>query len=116
MAKTGSNVATSIASTIAKRLRVSGRVVVPIGILPPPSSVSTTLDDLSCLLQGLLRAAVDRCAAVGRFIAFAPAHHGAGGKELLKLMLTWTCSRAAVMGARSSSGSGSKNIRRTKAT
>jgi hypothetical protein len=54
----------------------------------------------------------------GRYgpLTFAPAHHGAGGKELLKLMLTRTCSNAAVRGARSSSGSGSKNIRRTKAT
>jgi hypothetical protein len=49
-------------------------------------------------------------------VGVRPDHHGAGGKELLKLMLTWTCSKAAVNGAMSSSDSGSKNRRRTKAT
>jgi hypothetical protein len=44
------------------------------------------------------------------------AHHGAGGKELWKFIWMWTCSNAAVRGASSSSGSGSKNRRRTKAT
>jgi hypothetical protein len=108
--------------------------------------VATTINDLSRLSQGRMRPELmsrrgyavsawtvtdtslgrgigypiverftDRSGPYGPLI-FAPAHHGAGGKELLKLMLTWTCSNAAVSGARSSSGSGSKNIRRTKAT
>ena len=72
-----------------------------------------------CVLGGISYLVVERFTErSGRYgpLTFAPDHHGAGGKELLKLMLTRTCSNAAVRGARSSSGSGSKNIRRTRAT
>src|SRR5271166_2253477 len=51
-----------------------------------------------------------------RPLASAATHQGTGGKELWKFKCTWMCSSAAVSGASSSSGSGSKNRRRTNAT
>jgi hypothetical protein len=89
-----------------------------------PSATRTdvlTLDDKSLIpAKAILESRVVPGGSRAKWLLdplpFTRVHNGAGGKESLKFMWTKTCSNAAVRGARSSSGNGSKNIRRTKAT